>query len=74
MPALDLLAADMVVGVSASDAVVGIYQVVSHFVACQLEAGSIVAEILVGRGWTVFLGKAQTAVVFEESGSDMMAD
>ena len=74
VPALDLLAADMVVAMPATDAVVGIYQGVSHFVACQPEAGSIVAEVLVERSWTVFLGKAQTAVVLGESGSDMMAD
>ena len=42
--------------------------------ACQPEADSIVAEVLVARSWTVFLGRAQTAVVLGESDSDMVAN
>lgn len=42
--------------------------------ACQLEADSIVAEVLVGRSWAVFLCRAQTSVVLGGGDSDMVAD
>ena len=69
-----LLAAHVVVVVPAIDAAVGICLVVGHSVACQPEAGSTVDEVLVGRSWMVFLGKAKKAVALVQSDSDIVEE
>lgn len=74
MLAPGLLAAHVVAVVPAIDAVVAIFLVVGHSVTCLPEAGSTVAEVLVGRSWMVFLGKAKKAVALVESDSDMVEE
>lgn len=69
-----LLAAHVVVVVPAIDAVVGICLVVGHSVACQPEAGSTVAVVLVERSWMAFLGKAKKALALVESDSDTVEE